>query len=209
LRSNTEAYELQNSLSDTTAPSGRNLYHLQFSLKAASPETFGYILVFGGENTRKYLTIFAIYLFQENATLRYCRCVRIPLSYPRSYVNKISLPVELEQQWTVYEAVFKSPCTTRIRTAMQRVMCFYQYFWLICLAARQNNTTVAYTQLGRQEIWQEWNKWTFFTGESRWNVAVVKLRHFSRGKDICMVKRCFKSTWGSLCNRRFVKSTIL
>jgi hypothetical protein len=31
--------------SDTTAPSGRELYHLQFSLQAASPETFGYTLV--------------------------------------------------------------------------------------------------------------------------------------------------------------------
>jgi hypothetical protein len=32
--------------SDTTAPSGRELYHLQFSLQEASPETFGYTLVF-------------------------------------------------------------------------------------------------------------------------------------------------------------------
>jgi len=32
--------------SDTTAPSGRGLYHLQFSLQAASPETFGYTLVY-------------------------------------------------------------------------------------------------------------------------------------------------------------------
>jgi hypothetical protein len=31
--------------SDITAPSGRELYHLQFSLQAASPETFGYALV--------------------------------------------------------------------------------------------------------------------------------------------------------------------
>jgi hypothetical protein len=31
---------------DTTALSGRRLYHLQFSLQAASPETFGYIFVF-------------------------------------------------------------------------------------------------------------------------------------------------------------------
>jgi hypothetical protein len=30
--------------SDTTAPSGRQLYHLQFSLQAASPESFGYAL---------------------------------------------------------------------------------------------------------------------------------------------------------------------
>jgi hypothetical protein len=31
--------------SDTIAPNGRELYHLQFSLQAASPETFGYTLV--------------------------------------------------------------------------------------------------------------------------------------------------------------------
>jgi hypothetical protein len=50
LRSNTKYYggkthntDSQNS--DTTAPSGRELYHLQFSLQAASPETFGYTLV--------------------------------------------------------------------------------------------------------------------------------------------------------------------
>jgi len=30
---------------DTISPSGREPYHLQFSLQAASPETFGYILV--------------------------------------------------------------------------------------------------------------------------------------------------------------------
>jgi hypothetical protein len=50
LRSNTKGYggkthstDSQNS--DTTASSGRELYHVQFSLQAASPETFGYILV--------------------------------------------------------------------------------------------------------------------------------------------------------------------
>jgi hypothetical protein len=37
---------LKSQNSDTTAPSGRELYHLQFLLQAASPETFGYILVF-------------------------------------------------------------------------------------------------------------------------------------------------------------------
>jgi hypothetical protein len=31
--------------SDITAPSGRELYHLQFSRQAASPETFGYTFV--------------------------------------------------------------------------------------------------------------------------------------------------------------------
>jgi hypothetical protein len=50
LRSNMEGYggkthytDSQNS--DTTAPSCRELYHLQFSLQAASPETFGYTFV--------------------------------------------------------------------------------------------------------------------------------------------------------------------
>jgi hypothetical protein len=51
LRSNTKGYggkihytDSQNS--DTTAPSGRELYHLQFSLQATSPETFGYTIVY-------------------------------------------------------------------------------------------------------------------------------------------------------------------
>jgi hypothetical protein len=50
LRSNTKGYggkthytSSQNN--DTSAPSGRELYHLQFSLQAASPETSGYTLV--------------------------------------------------------------------------------------------------------------------------------------------------------------------
>jgi hypothetical protein len=34
--------------SDTTASSGRELYHLQFSLQAAGPETFGYTLYYDG-----------------------------------------------------------------------------------------------------------------------------------------------------------------
>jgi hypothetical protein len=50
LKSNTKGYsgkthytDSQNS--DTTASSGRELHHLQFSLQAASPATFGYTLV--------------------------------------------------------------------------------------------------------------------------------------------------------------------
>jgi hypothetical protein len=50
LRSNTKGYgdktyytDSQNG--DTAAPSDRELYHLQFLLQAASPETFGYTLV--------------------------------------------------------------------------------------------------------------------------------------------------------------------
>jgi len=50
LRSNTKGYggktHYTDSLnSDKTACSGRELYHLQFSLQAACPETFGYTLV--------------------------------------------------------------------------------------------------------------------------------------------------------------------
>jgi hypothetical protein len=50
LRSNTKGYggkthETDSQNSDITAPSARDLYHLQFSLQAASPETFGYTLV--------------------------------------------------------------------------------------------------------------------------------------------------------------------
>jgi len=37
---------LKSQNSDTTAPSGRELYHLQLLLQAASPETFGHTLVF-------------------------------------------------------------------------------------------------------------------------------------------------------------------
>jgi hypothetical protein len=52
LRSNTKgcggkSHNSGSQNSDTTAPSGRELYHLQFSLQAASPETFGYTVVFG------------------------------------------------------------------------------------------------------------------------------------------------------------------
>jgi hypothetical protein len=50
LRSNTKGYGgnihyTDSQKSDTTAPSGRELYHLQFSLQAASLETFGYTLL--------------------------------------------------------------------------------------------------------------------------------------------------------------------
>jgi hypothetical protein len=37
------------------APSGRDLYHLQFSLQAASPETFGYTLVICKLSTREFV----------------------------------------------------------------------------------------------------------------------------------------------------------
>jgi hypothetical protein len=40
-----KTHEIDSQNSDTAAPSGRELYHLQFSLLAASPETFGCTLV--------------------------------------------------------------------------------------------------------------------------------------------------------------------
>jgi hypothetical protein len=51
LRNNTKGYggkshKTDSQNSDITAPSGRELYHLQFSLHAASSETFGYTLVY-------------------------------------------------------------------------------------------------------------------------------------------------------------------
>jgi hypothetical protein len=50
LRSDTKGYDgkthyTDSQNSDITAHSGRELYHLQFSLQAESPETFGYTLV--------------------------------------------------------------------------------------------------------------------------------------------------------------------
>jgi hypothetical protein len=51
LRRNTKGYggkvhQTDSQNSDTTPPSGWELYHLQFSLQAASPETFGYTFVY-------------------------------------------------------------------------------------------------------------------------------------------------------------------
>jgi hypothetical protein len=69
LRSNTKGYggrthrtDSQNS--DTTAPSGRDIYYMQFSLQAASPETVGYTLIF--EHRSKFictLPLFSHFLF--------------------------------------------------------------------------------------------------------------------------------------------------
>jgi hypothetical protein len=40
-----KSHQTDSQNSDTTSPSSRELYHLQFSLQVASPETFGYTLV--------------------------------------------------------------------------------------------------------------------------------------------------------------------
>jgi hypothetical protein len=49
LRSKTKGYggDTHQTVSDTTAPTGRELYHLQSSLQVASPETIGYTFVYG------------------------------------------------------------------------------------------------------------------------------------------------------------------
>jgi hypothetical protein len=49
--SNTKGYgskthQADSQNNDTTAPSGRELYHLQFSLQETSPETFGYAVLY-------------------------------------------------------------------------------------------------------------------------------------------------------------------
>jgi len=76
LRSNTKSYggkthytDSQNS--DTTAPSGRELYHLQFSLQADSPETFGYTLLHMLENVR-FRRIKGIFGFRKDGQLWDC-----------------------------------------------------------------------------------------------------------------------------------------
>jgi hypothetical protein len=67
LRSNTKGYggrihwtDSQNS--DTTTPSGRELYHLQFSLQVAGPETFGYTLVLFNGNGRNRPKVWGMFL---------------------------------------------------------------------------------------------------------------------------------------------------
>jgi hypothetical protein len=53
--------------SDTTALSGRELYHLQFSLQADSPETFGHTLALGTNLSSPRILIFV--QVQQLATL--------------------------------------------------------------------------------------------------------------------------------------------
>jgi hypothetical protein len=73
LRCNTKGYggstyytDSQNS--DTTAPSGKELYHLQLSLQAVSTETFGYTLV-GSAVNRSDLWLVTWLNYQEDSSL--------------------------------------------------------------------------------------------------------------------------------------------
>jgi hypothetical protein len=67
LRSNTKGYGGKTHKTDslnsgTTAPRGRELYHLQFWLQAASPETFGYNLVCTLLTNEYYVLLFSLLL---------------------------------------------------------------------------------------------------------------------------------------------------
>jgi len=58
LRNNTKSYgskphKTDPQCSDATVPNGRELYHLEFSLQAASPETFGYTLLLRNHNVQQ------------------------------------------------------------------------------------------------------------------------------------------------------------
>jgi hypothetical protein len=75
LRSNTKGYGGKtHKYSDTTAPSGRELYHLQFSLQAAGPETFGYTLVF-------FVTILSLSRQLTGIYLEICRVRLFPNTF--------------------------------------------------------------------------------------------------------------------------------
>jgi hypothetical protein len=74
LRSNTKGcggktHKSDSQNSDTIALSGRELYHLQFSLQAASPETFGYTLVQDNWQTYTYCNKQHRIVFQDNNSL--------------------------------------------------------------------------------------------------------------------------------------------
>jgi hypothetical protein len=76
LRSNTKGYggkihyiDPQNS--DTTAPSGKELYHLQFSLQVASLETFGYTLVCRDVTSNLPFTAVIVGCWKYSAVMKY------------------------------------------------------------------------------------------------------------------------------------------
>jgi hypothetical protein len=82
LRSNTKGYggkthytDSQNS--DTTARSGKELYHLQFSLQAASPETFGCILICKQEQGQRVCNVSKKYHTHAHP----CPCIKSELQY--------------------------------------------------------------------------------------------------------------------------------
>jgi len=97
LRSNTKGYNgkthyTDSHTSDTTAPSRRELYHLQFSLQAASPGTFGYTLVLFTSSylQRKMFTSFFITYLSVFHSLTASDCVPLPSLMQLVYGNTIS-----------------------------------------------------------------------------------------------------------------------
>jgi hypothetical protein len=76
LRCNTKGYGGNNHRTDsqntdTTARSGRELYHLQFSLQAAIPETFGYTLAVYFPLSTRCLSRCCWMLYTESCSLCY------------------------------------------------------------------------------------------------------------------------------------------
>jgi len=77
LRSNTKCYSgkthhIDSQNSDTTAPSDRELYHLQFSHQADSPETFDYTLLCTHTHTHIYMYVhinISIYVYKPGKGL--------------------------------------------------------------------------------------------------------------------------------------------
>jgi hypothetical protein len=73
LRSNIKGYGgkthyTDSQSSDTTARSGRDLYHLQFSLQVASPETFGYPSYI--ESVREQRTVVPVLFLTEHHAMK-------------------------------------------------------------------------------------------------------------------------------------------
>jgi hypothetical protein len=66
-----KTYYTDSQTSDTTASSGRQLYHLQFSLQAASPETFGYTVVL------QYIKVKEVIFLQSCQNLQLLSVIRI------------------------------------------------------------------------------------------------------------------------------------
>jgi hypothetical protein len=94
MRSNKKGYGSKTHYTDsrnrnTIAPSGRELYHLQSSFQAASPETFGYTLILP-----EYITA----CIQHEQLPYYISSVRFILVYYKLRINLSSLGRILDKQ---------------------------------------------------------------------------------------------------------------
>jgi hypothetical protein len=91
--------------SDTTAPSGRQLYHLQFSRQASSLETFGYavVLSFLIQSIVWHMIFNLIGPYRQNATL----LKRVSMNRIVKHLNnKLSTQNEMKQGDTSPPLIF-------------------------------------------------------------------------------------------------------